>query len=299
MPDSGKDRADYNPRPMRVFLTGATGYIGGAVAEALTKRGHEVAALVRPDSEARHLRDRGVLIVSGDFGTLRDLRPTLWQYDAVVHTAFNMKDPVNSDNTAIEVFTSLDAFFVYTSGVWVLGAGKSDEDSKPNSLALVAWRTGHEQRALATRRAAVIRPGCVYGGKQSLLAQWFAAAEQNQPIQIVGDGNNRWALVDIHDLADCYVRAAEQRASGIFHAVDDSHDSLNDCARAVAPKGKIEHVPAGAAREKMGPFVDALVVDQVVSSDKTRKALGWMPKRAFISSVDEQWREWRSAQKSE
>lgn len=280
---------------MRVFLTGATGYIGGAVADALTKRGHEVAGLVRPTSDSHHLRDRGVVIVAGDVSSLPDLKDQVAQYDVVVHTAFNMKDPVNSDKTAVDVFTSLNPFFLYTSGVWVLGPGTSDETSPTKPLALVAWRAGHEQQVLATGRGAVVRPGCVYGGKQSMLAQWFAAAEQKQPMQIVGDGKNRWALVDINDLAECYLRVLEQRATGIFHAIDNSHDSLNDCARAVAPNGTIEHVPAEAARQKMGPFVDALVVDQVVSSEKSRKALGWIPRHTFIKSIDEQWREWRSA----
>ena len=280
---------------MRVFLTGATGYIGGAVAATLAKRGHEVAALVRPESDSKRLRDLGVVIVGGDVTSLPALTGTIAQYNATVHTAFSIADPVNSDKTAVDVFTSAKPFFLYTSGVWVLGNGKADETSKPSPLAIVGWRVGHEQQVLATGRGAVVRPGCVYGGKQSMLAQWFAAAEQNQPLQIVGDGNNRWAMVDLNDLADCYVRVLEQRATGIYHAVDDTHDSLNACAHALAPNGRVEHVPADAARQKMGVFVDALVVDQVVSSDQTRRTLGWAPARTFSKSIDEQRREWRAS----
>ena len=277
---------------MRVFLTGATGYVGGAAALALRERGHEVAALVRPESDASELRERGAFIVAGDLDTLPHLTDTLAAYDALVHTAFSMQDPVEKDRIAVETLSAQKGFFVFTSGVWVLGNsnGKRLDESNPvNPLRLVAWRPAHEKMALANGRGAVVRPGCVYGGKQSLLADWFAAADQKRALQIVGDGNNRWAMVDIHDLADCYVRVIEQRVTGIFHAVDDTRSTLNDCASAVAPSAQIEHVPPE------GPMAEALTANQMVSSAATRRKLGWTPHRTFVESVDEQWREWRAA----
>ncbi len=277
---------------MRVFLTGATGYVGGAAALALRERGHEVAALVRPESDASELRERGAFIVAGDLDTLPHLTDTLAAYDALVHTAFSMQDPVEKDRIAVETLSAQKGFFVFTSGVWVLGNsnGKRLDESNPvNPLRLVAWRPAHEKMALANGRGAVVRPGCVYGGQQSLLADWFAAADQKRALQIVGDGNNRWAMVAIHDLADCYVRVIEQRVSGIFHAVDDTRSTLNDCARAVAPSAQIEHVPPE------GPMAEALTANQMVSSAATRRKLGWTPRRTFVESVDEQWREWRAA----
>ncbi len=277
---------------MRVFLTGATGYLGGAVALALRERGHEVAALVRPESDAKPLRERGVIIVAGDLRSLPELSETLSAYDAFVHTAFSMQDPVAQDRIAVDTFAAQKGFFVFTSGVWVLGNsnGKTlDESSPVNPLALVAWRPAHEKMAMAKGRGAVLRPGCVYGGKQSLLAEWFAAADQRRPLKIVGDGNNRWAMVELHDLADCCVRIVDQRISGIFHAVDDTRATLNECARAVAPSGKIDHV-SGA-----GPFAEVLMANQIVSSEATRRKLGWAPRRTFTTSIDEQWREWRAA----
>ncbi len=284
---------------MRIFLTGATGYVGGAIAAALRERSHEVAALVRPESDATALRERGVVLVAGDLHSLPELTHTLAGYDAFVHAASaRTKDAVALDKTAVEVFTSQPGFFVFTSGVWVLGnTGERtvDESTPPNPIALVSWRTTHEHKALAGGRSAVVRPGCVYGGKQSLLAEWFTAADQRRPLQVVGDGNNRWAMVDRSDLAGCFVRVLEQRATGIFHAVDDTRATVNECARAVAPSGKIEHIPAESARQKMGAFADALLIDQRVSSQTTRKKLGWTPRRSFVTSVGEQWREWREA----
>jgi len=276
---------------MRVFLTGATGYVGSAVALELLARGHEVAALVRPESDATPLRDRGAFIVAGDLSTLPQLASTLGAYDALVHTAFSMQDPVAQDRIAVETLSKQKGFFLFTSGVWVLGNsdGKPlDESSRVNPLPLVAWRPAHETMTLANGRGAVIRPGCVYGGRQSLLADWFASADQKRPLKIVGDGDNRWAMVDLHDLAGCYARIVEQRATGIFHAVDDTRSTMNECARAIAPNGKLEHVPAE------GMLAPALTANQIVSSEATRRKLGWTPRRTFAGSIEEQWREWRA-----
>lgn len=271
---------------MRVFLTGGTGYVGGAVARALLKRGHEVAALVRSESDDSELRGHGTVIIAGDLSSLPQLSNTLGAYDVLVHTAFAGTDPVAQDRLAVDTMSKQDGFFLYTSGVWVLGNGdKLSESSPVNPLPLVAWRPAHEKIALT--KGAVIRPGCVYGGKQSLLAEWFASADQKRALKVVGDGKNRWAMVHIEDLADCYVRIIEQRVKGIFHGIDDTHSTINECAAAVSKK--IEHVPAE------GMLAPALTVDQVVSSETTRKKLGWLPRRTFVSSIEEQWREWRAA----
>src|SRR5581483_5326651 len=133
------------------------------------------------------------------------------------------------------------------------GNGDDLNESTPvNPLPLVAWRPAHEKIALANGRGAVIRPGCVYGGEQSLLADWFAAADQKRPLKVVGDGKNRWALVDLNDLADCYMRVIEQRATGVFHGVDDTRATLNEMAGALSKN--IDHLlPEGF----LGPALTA------------------------------------------
>jgi len=269
---------------MRIFMTGATGYIGGAVASTLRHHGHDVTALVRPESESRRLRDLGVVILSGDLDALPALGEALDGYDSYIHIAFAPQ----SDRTAIDALAHR-GHFIYTSGVWVLGNTRgADETSAPNPLPLVAWRVAHEGLALQSPSNAVLRPGCVYGGKQSLCARWFAAVDQNQPVEIVGEGRNHWAMIDLHDLAACYVAIVEQRASGVMHAIDDTRATLDECAQALAPRVEISHVPGE------GDFADALLVDQTIESRITRERLGWTPKRTFTNSIEEQWREWRS-----
>ena len=280
---------------MRVFITGATGYIGGAVVEALRRAGHDVGALVRPDADTRTLRDLGVVVVAGDLRSLPSLSSQLEHYDAFVHTAQAKQDTVNADRAAVDTFTAQRRHFVYTSGVWVLGnTARADEASAVNPLSLAAWRPPHEELVLGSG-GAVLRPGCVYGGRQSLLAGWFAAAEQNRPLEVVGDGTNRWTMVHLADLTDCYLRALETRARGVLHAIDDTDATLDECAHAVAPNAAIQHIPLAAARTKLGAFADALAVDQRISSRETRAKLGWTPRRTFTNSVEEQWREWREA----
>lgn len=276
---------------MRIFLTGATGYIGSAVARALSAR-HEVTALVRPDADTKALRDLGVVLVSGNLHSLPSLREQIEGNDAFVHTAFSPAD----DHFAVDVFTALPGHVVYTSGCWMLGnTATAHEGSPVNPLAISAWRAPHEERVLGSG-GAVVRPGCVYGGKQSLCADWFIAAEQNRPLRIIGDGQNRWAMVHLDELADFYLRAAEQRATGVLHAVDDSHDPVEASARAVAPDAEIEYVPLELARTALGNFADALAVDQLIASSESRQKLGWSPRRTFVSSVAEQWQAWRSSQ---
>src|ERR1043166_2824918 len=245
---------------MRVFLTGATGYIGRALATSLRERGHDVGALVRPESDSHRLRDAGVVILAGDMASLPTLSDALSGYDVFVHAA-QSNSPADAEliPQSLATFAAQKGFLIYTSGVWVLGntTGVADESSPVNPLPIVGWRAGIERQVLDAG-GAVIRPGCVYGGKQSLLAGWFAAAEQGEPLRIVGDGENHWAFVNLHDLVDLYLRAVEQRAPGVFHAVDDTHATLNACAEAVAPDAAVEHEPAEVARESMGAFVDPL-----------------------------------------
>jgi nucleoside-diphosphate-sugar epimerase len=290
---------------MKVFVTGATGYIGGAVSRALVASGHEVTGLVRAESKSKV--PEGVRVVEGGLGDLLGMLGEVETHDVFVHAAqSHSPDMVDLDEAAVEAFTRFrdgDRYLAYTSGVWVLGSTGSrvdDEATPPDPIAMVAWRPGHEKRVIAASRdgfaTAVIRPGCVYGHGQSLLADWFSAAEKNEPVNVVGEGNNKWSLIHLDDLAAFYLTAIEKRENGILHAVDDSRNTLNEMAEAVIKaKGSssgIDHVPGDVATEKMGPFAEALMIDQQVSSLDSRQRLGWEPKRDFMGSVEEQWGEW-------
>lgn len=280
---------------MNVYMTGATGYIGSAVAAALRKRGHEVVALIRSELRADYLKELRCYILERELRDLPELADTIEDFDVTIHIAQSSENTVEDDRAAVDTFTSIRPHFIYTSGVWVLGnTDNADESSPVNPLSRVAWRPAHEELVLAAG-GAVIRPGCVYGGRQSLLADWFASAEENRPLKIVGDGGNHWAMVDLHELADLYVLAAEQRVAGMLHGIDDTRATLDECARAVAPNGTIAHQPLEEAREHLGWFADALAIDQRIDSSTTRSRAGWTPRKTFTNSISEQWQEWKQS----
>jgi nucleoside-diphosphate-sugar epimerase len=288
---------------MNVFITGATGFIGGGVARAMIARGDRVTALVRPATDASSLERAGARIVRGELVDLPSLRSEVARSEVSIHAAQAQENTADADRTAIEVFTSMPrGVFVFTSGVWVLGnrgATATTEDSAVDPLPISAWRAPLEKLVLDAGRAdfsaAVLRPGCVYGHRQSLLAGWFRAVDSGQPVRVIGNGENRWSMVHLNDLADCYLRIVDRKAGGVFHATDDSAETMDVIAAAVSGgRVPIEHVELAAARARMGSLADALAVDQHVSSAKTRETLGWAPKtRTFLGSVEQQWQEWR------
>ena len=183
--------------------------------------------------------------------------------------------------------------FVYTSGVWVLGntAGAAGEDAPVRPTPLVAWLPEHEQLVLDAGRGrmlrtAIVRPGIVYGGARGIIADLLKDAA-NGLLRVVGDGRNRWACVYDRDLADLYVRVATMpEASGIYHANDEADERVADIVEAVARHAKMQpdvrHVPITEARAKMGPYADALALNQIVRSPRS-KELGWGPALHSVS----------------
>jgi len=296
---------------MKVFMTGATGFIGTAVASALVNTGHEVTALVRPTSRHGALASAGIRTVDGTLESLRALGPLIGEHDAFIHAAVaGGPGKVELDRLAIDTFRGAGAdgkTFIYTSGVWVLGnTGDEivDETSATNPIPYVRWRAEHERIVIEAANdgfvTAVIRPGCVYGGSQSLFADWFAAADAGAPLEIIEEGSNRWAMVHLDDVADCYLRVLESRAGGTFHAIDDSGSTIVEVARAIAEsRGKgstIRMVSLADSRAAMGDYADALALDQRVSSRLTRERLDWLPAcESFIGTIERQWAEWRQA----
>ncbi len=301
---------------MRIFLTGATGYIGEAVLEACARAGHDVTAVVR---KAAKLRDTGtpqVRPLVADLADPASWAPALAGHDVVIHTAFegSARGPA-VDRGVVDTVLGVareartaghPPAIIYTSGIWVLGPADqpAGEDAALNPTPLVAWRPAHEQAILDAGgdgvRTAVIRPGIVYGGSRGIVGDLFRDAA-NGLIRIIGTGQNRWPLVHMRDLADLYLRiAAAPEARGVFHATDDSDERVSDIADAVAAHmtvtPDIRRVPIQEARTKMGPYADALVLDQVVRSVRSR-ALGWEPaSRSVTANVSRLFEEWRAGQ---
>ena len=302
---------------MRIFLTGATGYIGSAVLDALVRAGHEIVALVRDPERGQALAARGVEVVIGTLGTPARYAAAAEACDVIIHTAFDgSKDGVDVDRQATDELLALasrragrgePACFIYTSGVWVLGntAAPAAEDAPVAPIPLVAWRPAHEDLVLAAGggglRTAVVRPGVVYGGARGIIADLLRDAA-NGLVRIIGDGQNRWAGVYDRDLADLYVRVAgSDEGTGVFHATDEADEQVAGIVEAIAEHTRtrpdVRYMPLEEARSKLGPFADALALDQVVRSPRAR-ALGWSPTlRSIGGNVARLFEEYRAGKR--
>ena len=293
---------------MRIFLTGGTGYIGAAVLDALVRGGHQVDALVRNSEKAAQVQARGAKPVLGDLSEPATYADAAAVADGAVHTAFEYS-PRGRDVDAIAIDTILAAperagrFLIYTSGIWVLGSCPSpvDESAALNPTELVTWRPSHERRVLDARTSAmrtmVIRPGVVYGGSRGIVGDLFKDAA-NGLVRIVGNGDNHWPLIYERDLGELYLRlAAHSDASGVFHANDEGDEQVNDLVAAIAGhvpiRPGVRRIPLAEARQKMGPYADALALDQRVRSRRSR-AIGWSPSlRSVAGNAARLFDEWR------
>jgi nucleoside-diphosphate-sugar epimerase len=148
----------------------------------------------------------------------------------------------------------------------------------------------------------VVRPGIVYGGWRGIVGDLFKDGS-NALIRVVGDGTNRWPLVYDRDLAELYVRiVTTPGATGVFHANDEGDERVIDIAHVIARHSKtgadIRNIPLEEARTKMGVYADALALDQVVRSKRSR-ALGWTPTlRSVTGNVPRLLEEWRRGAES-
>ncbi len=315
-----KKRRVYEERPLRVFVTGATGYLGSAIVRELVAAGHEVTGMTRWAEKTLDVKDLGARAVVGDIKSSDTFRRVAAKHDVLIHVAAEgSKETAMADRGAVDALLwaarqherekgEPPRCVIYTSGCWILGEtgdGPADEDAPIDHPAkLVAWRPAHERQVLEAATedvaTAVIRPGMVYGGGRGLISALFAAAERDGAAEIVGDGTNRWSPVHVGDVARLYRLVAEARARGIFHCTEGAGTPVIELARAASRaagrEGAVRHVPLDEARETMGPLADALALDQVIVSNRSERELGWRHEHPrFVESAEEVYREWREA----
>lgn len=300
---------------MRIFLTGGAGYIGSAVLDALVRAGHHVDALVRNREKAGAIRARGAHPILGDLGQPATYAVQAAAADGIIHTAIDYSSQAHAiDAIAIDALMPPGRpapipgrFFIYTSGVWVLGPAPApvDEGAAVNPIEQSAWRAPHERRVLDAAawgtRTAVVRPGIVYGGSRGIVGDLFRDAA-NGLVRVMGSGENHWPLVYDRDLGDLYSRlATNPAASGIYHATDECDERVNDLVAAIAGHAPIvpsvRKVPLPEARKKLGAYADALALDQLVRCPRAR-ALGWSPSLHGVARnaarLFEEWRRGRA-----
>lgn len=300
---------------MKIFVTGATGFIGSAVAGALARSGHQVLGLTRANEKSRSLESLEVEPLIGNLDDRHVLAAAVSRCEVLVHCAAEYSQRyLELDRTAVETMLEeaerlvRPRLFIYTSGVWVYGETgdrRVDESDDVNPPEMVTARVENERMVLAANqgslRTLVMRPGCVYGGHGSLSAMWFQSAEQEGVAQFVGEGHQRWAMVHRDDLADAYIRAVESAEAGeVFNIVDRSRSSIRECAaaagRALEKSGETRSIPVAVAAKKLGPMAECLALDQNVDSSKATRRLGWIPRHnGFADAAARYALSWRAS----
>ncbi len=299
---------------MRAFVTGATGYIGMNVALALRRAGHEVWGLIRSPEKAVKLTRHEIHPVIGSVDAPSSYTAAAERCTLLVHCADDKTNPESVDRAAIESLISFGKkapqpkTLIYTSGVWVYGSTGNvavDETSHLNPVKLKPWRPSHEDLVLNAPnvRGIVIRPGTVFGRQGGLTGLWFDGPSQGRSPLVVGDGQHRWTMVHVDDLAHGYLKAAESgRSSEIFNFTDRSRFTVMDmataAARAAGYHGPIEPMPISTANQTFGLFAECLALDQHVDSRKAVRMLGWQPRHGgFVDNVETYFAAWKAYQK--
>lgn len=281
---------------MQVFLTGASGYIGSALAERLRAAGHELTGLARTQASADKLTAAGVHPVPGDFSDPESVAAGARAADAVISTATTYNPAIDGPavDAILDALAGSDKPFIYTSGIWSYGdtGGRVvDETSPPQPPALVAWRQVVEDRVRAGAergiRTVVIRPAIVYGRGKGIPAGFVDSARKEGAARYVGTGENRWPFVHVDDLADLYLLALEKAPAGtLLLGVTGPSVAVRELAaaasRGAGADGRTVAWPVEEARDTLGDYADALVLDQRASGKRAEELLGWRPRRSDV-----------------
>lgn len=280
---------------MRVFLTGATGFIGSRVVPELISAGYEVLGLTRSDAGARQLEQAGAQAHRGNLEDPATLAHGAAQADAVIHTAFdhdfsNFVANIEKDRRVIlamgEALMGSNKPFLITSGTGMGSPGPGQlarEDvldrAHPNPRVL-SELTGEELRAKGVSTAAVRLPQVHDTQKQGLISPMIMMARAQQRMAYVGAGANRWPAAHVSDVARLYRLALDKHRSGArWHAVAEEGISARDIAETIGASMGIPVVSIAPeeAPGAFGPFAGFVNLDMPASSAITRRELDWTP----------------------
>ncbi len=288
---------------MRVFVTGATGFIGSAIVEELIRAGHRVLGLARSDAAAESLAAARAEAHRGALDDHDSLKRGAAASDGVIHTAFihdfsNIEASGETDRLAIETIGAALAGsgrpFVVTSAIGLLAHGRvGTENDAPDPSTGGSHRVASERTALSLAscgvRVSVVRlPPSVHGdGDHGFVSFLIRIARDKGVSAYVGDGRNRWSAVHRLDAAHLYRLALEKGPAGAtFHGVADEGVPTREIADGIGRRLKLPVV--SKSREEAAAHFSWLArffaLDIAASSTQTRERLGWRPREPGLSA---------------
>jgi nucleoside-diphosphate-sugar epimerase len=288
---------------MRVFVTGATGFVGSAIVPELIKAGHQVLGLTRSDAGAASLTAAGADPHRGSLEDLDSLRSGAANSDGVIHTAFihdflNYAAAADADRRAIETLGNALAGsgrpLVVTSGTLLLqrqGPLATERDEWDPGFPRKSEAAGLVMTSQDVRVSTLRLPPSVHGdGDHGFVPRLIAIAQQKGVSVYVGDGNNRWPAVHRLDAARLYRLALERGTAGArYHGVADEGVPFRQIAEVIGRRLNVPFVSKSPeeAADHFGWISHFVSIDCPASSDETQQQLGWRPTHAsLIPDID-------------
>jgi nucleoside-diphosphate-sugar epimerase len=289
---------------MRVFVTGASGFVGSAVVAELMAAGHQVFGLARSDASAKSIAAAGAQVHLGDLQDMESLRSGAAAADAVIHTAFihdfsKFAENCEIDRRAIEAlgsaFAGSNRPLIVTSGTGLLTPGRlaTEDTVRPSGSAIprVSEQAGLSLVSQGVRVSAMRLPPTVHGdGDHGFVPILIGLARDKGVAAYVSDGNNQWPAVHRLDAAQLYRLVLEKGTVGaVYHAVAEQGVPFREIAGVIGRRLNVPVVsktPEEAAQH-FGWFAHFAAMDNPASSAQTQEQTGWRPTRpGLISDLD-------------